>query len=227
MSQTVFNKEPDLTGKKVVLGFSGGLDAVALAYHLKRLGANVVPVYINYRKMSGGGKTAKDLRLVDPVAELLEIPVPLRIRAPLGNLSKSHRNRFFVKILASLAKEQNGNIVALGTIMENPHLNEPAERATINDLDPAVLTRHGNKYDVKVFTWDDFDISRKTDEFSGLDVKAQRAIFQTTSCQMWWRSECGNCHSCISRHNAFLGAFGYDPTPYRPDSRIARKQYKH
>jgi 7-cyano-7-deazaguanine synthase in queuosine biosynthesis len=227
MSQTMFDKEPDLTGKKVVLGFSGGPDAAALAYHLKRLGANVVPVYINYRAMSGGGKTAKDLRSTDPVAELLEIPVPMRIRAPLGNLPKSHRNRFFVKVLASIAKEQNENIVALGTIMEAPSTNESIERASISDLDPKILARQGNKYGVQVLTWDDFGVSRKMDEFAGLDIKARCALFQTTSCQMWWRPECGDCHSCRARHNAFLGAFGYDPTPYRQNSKIGKEYYKH
>ena len=222
MGRAFFAQKPSLVGSKIVLGFSGGPDAAALAYRLKCRGADVIPIYINYRKMSGGGKTAKDLRAVGIVAKLLGLPVPTEIRVPLGNRPKSHRNRFFVKVLASIAKKQGGSIVALGTIKEVVDKDESVSRATINDLDPKLLSRHGNGYGVQVITWDTLGVHNKADEFREVGAEARSALFQTTSCQMWWRLECGNCHSCVSRHTAFMQAFGCDPTLYRQGSRVTK-----
>lgn len=208
-----------LTGQKVILGYSGGPDAAALSYRLKCLRAEVVPIYINYRKVSRGGKTAKDIRAATTSAKTLGISDPIEIRAPLGSKPKSHRNRFFIKVLAEFAKTHNANFVALGTLRENA--NSGTSRANINDLDPKVLSCHAHKHNIEVITWDYFDISEKSEEFKEVgEVSIRLALFQTTSCQMWWRTECGNCHSCISRHKAFIKAFGYDLTSYRPGSKV-------
>jgi len=212
----------NLIGNKVVLGYSGGPDAAALAYKLKRLGAEIIPVYINYRKVSGGGKTTKDLRAGEHSAQLLKLPNILKVRAPLGTKPKSWRNRFFVSVLASVAREQCAHIVALGTFKKSVNERRMIGRATYNDLDPSVLTSHGHKHGVQVITWDTFGVKEKADEFVEMDISAQRAIFKTTSCQLWWKVECGNCASCVARHEAFLKAFGSDPTSYRPQSKVMR-----
>ena len=212
----------DIAGQKVALGFSGGPDAAALAYRLKHLGAEVVPVYVNYRQVPRGGKTAKDLRSAIPCAQSLGIPTPLELRVPLGQRPKSQRNRFFVKVLASVAQKEGGHIVALGTVKKDASTNEPLGRATINDLNPDILSRYGEKHSVQVLSWESCGVREKAEEFAGISPEAREFLFQTTSCQMWWRLECGNCHSCKERHAAFLHAFGFDRTLYRPNSKITR-----
>lgn len=216
----------NLAGQRVVVGFSGGPDAAAIAFRLRQAGAIVLPVYINYRK-TAGGKTSKDLRAAYTSAELLGIQKPKEVRVPLGNRPKSHRNRFFVKALAAIARDNNSDAVALGTIKKAACERNVLGRATFNDLDPEVLARHGNKHGVRVITWDSFGVSNKADEFKNVDEQTREAIFQTTSCQMWWRLECGNCGSCVARHHAFMDAFAQDPTPYRPNSRVGRETQQH
>lgn len=210
---------------RVVVGFSGGPDAAALAYRLRQTGAEVIPVYVNYRKTLGG-KSARDMYAVRVVAALLDIPRPIEVRAPLGARPKGQRNRFFVEVLAKIAKKHDADAIALGTI-KNDGGREELGRAMRNDLDPVVLTKHSNRVGVRVITWDTFGVITKADEFAGMSDCARNAILHTTSCQMWWKLECGNCGSCARRHQAFLSAFGEDPTRYRPNSRIGRETRKH
>lgn len=209
-----------LIDDKVILGFSGGPDATALAYQLKRSGACVIPVYINYRKVSGGGKTAKDLHSAYASAKLLNIPVPIEYRAPLGARPKSQRNRFFVEVLASLVGKYCAKYVALGTIRTTVNMHKDSWRARTNDLNPEILYNHSKKYEVEIITWDSFGARKKADEFIAFNEETRKALFVTTSCQMWFHTECGNCASCISRHSAFMEAFGCDPTNYRPNSKV-------
>lgn len=215
-----------LNGQVVVLGYSGGPDATALAHRLRKIGANVLPVYINYRKVCAGGKTGKDLEAARASATMLDMMHPLEVRAPLGKRPKSNRNRFFVSILARIARERGSKLVALGTIKDNGD-DRGLGRATRNDLDPLILAQHGARAGVRVITWDTFHVRDKTGEFADIPLTGQRALFVTTSCQLWFRLECGNCTSCRSRHRAFMQAFGFDPTLYRPESRIGRETNLH
>lgn len=210
---------------RVVVGFSGGPDAAALAYRLRQTGAKVIPVYVNYRKTLGG-KSAKDIYAARVVAALLDIPRPIEVRAPLGSRPKNQRNRFFVKVLARIAKEHCADAIALGTI-KNDGGREELGRAMRNDLDPAILAKHGSRVGVRVITWDAFGVITKADEFAEMSDVARNVMSHTTSCQMWWKLECGNCGSCARRHQAFLAAFGEDPTRYRPNSRIGGETRKH
>ena len=58
-----------------------------------------------------------------------------------------------------------------------------------------------------------------------LGTKDQRALFNTTSCQMWFKSECGQCYICVERHAAFIVALGYDHTTYNYNP-MASKYWK-
>lgn len=192
----------------VVLGFSGGPDAAALAYKLQRLGAKIIPVYINYRKYSGGGKTGKDLQAAKRSIDLLCLNELLQVRYPLGNRLKSMRNRFFIEVLSGIAKNYKTKHIALGTLQE----------AGEDDLNPTVLKSYSRKYGVDITTWDSFGVIEKCDEF--LEINNPQFLFETTSCQMWWKKECGNCYSCLSRHTAFIKVFKHDPTAYRLGSKV-------
>lgn len=200
-----------LSGQEVILGYSGGPDALALLCKMRSCGAYVVPVYIDYRK-TAGGKTSKDLRAARISLAILHSEL-LEVRAPLGDRPKSERNRHFLDVLSTIAKEKGTHFVALGTLRDEGD----------DDLDPSVLARHCEALETEVITWDMFGTKEKAEEFSGMTEEARRALFKTTSCQMWWNLECGNCHSCIARHNSFLKAFGHDPTTYRMNSRVERQ----
>lgn len=214
---------PILKGRKVYLGFSGGPDATALAAKLQNQGATVVPVYVDYRA-SAGGKTSKDLRFARQSAQILGLSEPAVVRAPLGERPKSERNRFFIEVLTGAAQEGGGKLVALGTMLATYEAGGDWDEESNRDLDPKILGAHAAKVGVKVITWDSFGVTTKAGEFAGLKPKQRKAVAATTSCQMWWHVECGNCGSCKERRAAFLAAFGKDETNYRPNSKAAKMQ---
>jgi len=197
-------------GQKVLVGYSGGPDAAALAYMLAKRGAIVVPVYVHYRERSGG-KTTKDLRAARASARSLGIADPDIVRSPLRG-PKSERNAHLVRVLAQHARANGSTTMALGTIKTD---DDP-------DLDPKNLSREARAFGVGVVTWDYFGIRDKASEFKGITPEHRNFLFETTSCQMWWHVECGNCYSCIARHDAFLKAFGFDPTRYRTGSKLEK-----
>ena len=212
-------KKRQLWKSPVVLGFSGGPDAAALAHKLVSADIQVIPVYVDYRA-SQGGKTSKDIAAAKRICPLLNLPEPLIVRAPLGDEPKGRRNRHFLGVLADIAHREHFNTIALGTMRVNGERN--VDRMTRNDLDPAVLGRRAEREGVSLVTWDSFGVREKSREFDGVTPRARLALFESTSCQLWFRLECGNCHSCIARHEAFMDAFGADWTAYRPQSRIAK-----
>jgi hypothetical protein len=56
-----------------------------------------------------------------------------------------------------------------------------------------------------------------------LPIVALRAMFKTTSCQYWGKVDCGQCHSCIKRHAAFIAVIGYDYTEYVNDPKLTAR----
>lgn len=203
---------PEIYGGPVILGYSGGPDAAALAYRLQSKGTEVIPVYIDYRK-TAGGKSAKDQRHARESAKILGLQEPLVV-SKLLDRPKSRRNRFFVEVLSGIAGRHREAFVALGTLREKGD----------EDLDPNILDRVAIFSRTRIVTWDTFGVSRKFEQFRGMIMNevARRAMFATTSCQMWWKIECGNCYSCIARHEAFMQAFGHDKTQYRKGSTVGR-----
>jgi len=197
----------------IVLGFSGGPDAAALAHHLKIVGCNVVPVYVDYRLIRNSCKTVKDLRHAHFAAHSLGLRELTVVRESLGDIPKSQRNQHLIRVLASVAREHNSHTVALGTLSKGGD----------EDLDPKILSKVGMCNGVQVVTWDTFNVRTKAEEFMHIGPKARRAIFATTSCQIWWKTECGKCKSCKARHEAFMTAFGHDPTEYNPNSALGKK----
>jgi hypothetical protein len=172
-------------------------------------------VYVSYRA-NEGGKTQKDLRAVRRVAELMRLPEPIVVRSPLGRRPKSWRNRHIIDALGAEAFARGQPYVALGTYRPPRSQLTRLSRATRNDLNPALLKRYGRRqWHVSVITLDDFGVRDKWVAFRDISGDADRkALFATTSCQLWFKKECGRCYSCRARHEAFTAVFGHDPTVY-------------
>lgn len=195
-----------LRGMNVLSAYSGGLDSAALAYRLKGQGANVIPYYIDYRTIRHSGKTVTDIACAKESAKLLGLPEPIYVRAFLSKHLRDMRNRHFIRVLTREAPKHRARVIALGT------WHEEAD----DDLDPAVLKKDGVLYDMQVITWDDFGVKEKADEIIGIPLQDRAFLTETTSCQRPTKLDCGGCYACKLRHRAFLKAFGYDPTEYRP-----------
>lgn len=213
-----------LEGSSIALAYSGGPDATALAARLKDLGAHVTPVYVAYRNF--GGKTAKDLRAAKRSAkrlglstELIDGPLIKRITAE----EKSRRNRIILEVISAAFADGKAGSIALGTYQDTFDASGQWTADSNDDIDPAVLAPVIAPRGHKLVTWDSFGVSCKADEFRNLSEQAREALFATVSCQMWWKIECGNCYSCIERHDAFMAAFGRDPTRYRPGTNARSK----
>jgi len=208
-------------GIRIAVAYSGGPDATALAARLLSEGAHVTPVYIAYR--GPGGKTAKDLRFAKHSAQLLGLSTEWIDKPLVHRISgdeKSARNRIILGAI-SRAFADKIDAVAIGTYQETFTACGQWTKDSNDDLDPAFLAAAvvpGHQ----LVSWDSFGVRCKTDEFRNLPAPAQAALFATTSCQMWWRVECGNCYSCLERHEAFVAAFGKDPTNYRAKSKVGK-----
>lgn len=212
-----------LHGVTVAVAYSGGPDATALAARLKADGATVLPVYVAYR--GPGGKTAKDLRFAKRSAELLQLPSrwidePLVRR--IDSDSKSQRNRIIVAAI-SMALGQQVQCVGIGTFKQTFEAAGQWTDDSNEDIDPAILSRPLTPQGHRLITWDSYGVSGKAEQFRNLSAQDRAALFATTSCQLWWKVECGNCYSCLERNEAFLAAFGVDPTGYRAKSTVTRR----
>ena len=212
-----------LVGKKIVVAFSGGPDAAALAARLLKLGASIIPVYLTYRNK--GGKTVKDLKGALDSAKLLGLPTQYLenpLERPISGDEKSRRNRIILETFAQADFAQKVDAIGLGTFEERFEASGLWTDESNEDLAPSCLLPSLSGSGLDLITWDSFGIFDKTSEFKGLPAAVRRALYATTSCQMWWKVECGNCYSCRERHEAFLAAFGEDPTIYRPNSTIGK-----
>jgi 7-cyano-7-deazaguanine synthase in queuosine biosynthesis len=210
-------------GNRIAVAYSGGPDATALAARLQAEGAHVTPVYVSYRGGTGG-KTAKDLKAAKRSAQILGLPTAW-IDSPLVKRiesdAKSMRNRI---ILAEISRAFGDKIqaVGIGTFQEIFAASGQWTEESNDDINPDILAKALKAGGHKLVTWDTFGVHSKADQFRDLSAQAQDALFATTSCQMWWKVECGNCYSCLERHAAFVAAFGKDPTKYRSNSRVGR-----
>ncbi len=220
----VLSPDDRLDDMSIAVAYSGGPDACALAARLQALGAEVIPVYLVYRNR--GGKTSKDLRgainsakLLGLTTELLDNPLE---RAITGD-DKSRRNYLILETFARAPIAKQIDAIGLGTYQETSEASGLWTEESNQDLEPRLLMSALKGTSLRLITWDSFGVKRKADEFVGLSNAARQALFATTSCQMWWKVECGNCYSCLERHEAFLSAFGQDPTVYRPNSTVMKR----
>jgi 7-cyano-7-deazaguanine synthase in queuosine biosynthesis len=218
--------------------FSGGLDSVGLAILLKRQGHDLVPLYGSHRSNVGNvtrkevqvaGELAReilgrDLVIAKPRAKGREAPwyaqageVVYTKRLPVTKARKPWRNRILLDVAADLGL---GRTVAVGVF------GDPHDQARAADVDKASLQRHLRKRvrGATILTPPDLSVHSKADLIrqAGKTRRERDWLTRSESCLMYFNTPCGDCWSCKDRAEAFLEAWGYDPTPYRPSSTAGR-----
>jgi 7-cyano-7-deazaguanine synthase in queuosine biosynthesis len=226
-----------LQGDGAIL-FSGGLDSVGLAILLKRQGYDLVPVYGSHRT-NVGNVTRKEVRVAGELArEILDRDLVIAKprskgreadwyseaghvvytdRMPVPKARKPWRNRILLDVVADLGL---GRLVAVGTF------GDPHDQARAADVEKPSLQRHLRKRvrSAKVITPPDLGIESKAELIRavGRRGRAPDWLARSESCLMYFNQPCGDCWSCKDRAEAFLEAWGSDPTPYRPSSTAGR-----
>ena len=196
---------------KVVQLMSGGFDSVGQAMLLLNQGHEVQPLYIRFRL--GGGKESKEINRSQECAQKLGLPEPIIIRHRIPSSEYDRRDHTLVELAAGIAREIGYEAVAIATSYY------PGTDAVANidweDMNPRSLEQRAG---MKVFTLE----MHKGELLHQLEPAQKRILFDTTSCQLWFKLECGRCYRCAERHAAFIVALGYDNTVYNHNPKKAK-----
>jgi 7-cyano-7-deazaguanine synthase in queuosine biosynthesis len=196
---------------KFIQLFSGGFDSVGQAILLLNEGHEVVAMYVKFRK--GGGKQAKELKRAKWFAEQLRIPfVVWEHRIPKSEYSR--RDHTLVEIAAKYARSTGAHRVAIATSYQ-PDVANPIANIDWEDMNPESLSKAAG---MPVETLEKL----KSELLDELWEDQREMLFETTSCQLWFKKECGRCYRCAERHAAFMVALGYDQTEYSHDPEQAK-----
>jgi len=231
-------------GADGVLLFSGGMDSVLLGILARRQGLGLVPVFMSHRG-NVGNVTKKELGAAHGLAEAVTgrplvvfkpeaksrpaawygDDVRFTDRLPVLKADKPQRNRTFLSVLHDAG-------LADGTVVVG--VFGPGERAQAagraDDVSKRGLQAHMRKIGARgtVLTAEDFGgggrDSGKVDLLRQVRPRSKDAelVTQSESCLMYFAKPCGDCWSCMDRAEALLEAWGYDPTPYRSNSKAGR-----
>jgi len=197
---------------KVVQLMSGGLDSVGQAILLKKEGHEIQPLYIKFRL--GGGKQSKEVVAVKKLSRILEFSKPIIVKHRIKKEEYKTRDRQLVAIAASIAKEKECNAIAIATSYY-PEVENPVADIDWEDLDPKNLERAAG---MKVITLE----MHKAELLQKINCDDWDLLFKTTSCQMWWKKECGKCYRCVERHASFIVSLGFDRTEYLHDPKKSK-----
>lgn len=192
----------------VVQLLSGGFDSVGQALLLQEQGFIIHPLYIKFRL--GGGKQGKELQIVHDISVQQQFEVPHIISHRINKKDYSCRNRTLCVLAESYALSIGLTAVAIGTPTGGVNLGD------VNDDDINVKVLEAN-IGLKLHTMGMY----KSEIIKKLPPYKQRLLFQTTSCQLWFKEECGRCYICVERHAAFITALGYDHTAYINDPKAS------
>lgn len=196
---------------KFILLFSGGFDSVGHAMHLLNQGHEVVALYVKFRK--GGGKQAKELETAKKIAGRLRIPFWVK-QYHIPKEEYHHRDRTLVRIASGYARETGAHRVAISTSYY-PEIATPVANIDWEDLKPENLAEVAG---MPVTTLE----MLKSELLEALRPEQQKLLFETTSCQLWFKKECGRCYRCAERHAAFMATLDYDETEYSNDPKTAK-----
>ena len=207
------------------------MDSTALGLLLRRDGEHLQPVYCCHRP-NGGNVTRKELAAAAELADwvwgtqLLILYWPKKgappqwlseygdveeaKALPVASADKDHRNRRMLRALDE--HDLAGGTVGVGVFGTSDEPGRTAERK--RDTDPATLDAEVSG---EVVTPTDLGLTSKADLLRAVGRRgaAPAQLAATESCLMWFAKHCGNCWSCVDRAEAFVGAWGHDPTPYR------------
>jgi len=197
---------------KIVQLMSGGLDSVGQALLLSREGHEILPLYVKFR--IGGGKQAKEINRTEKLSAIAGFLKPVIIKHRIRKEEYGTRDRQLVKIAADVAREKGFDAVAIATSYY-PDMESVAD-IDWEDMNPILLEKAAG---MKVVTLE----MHKSTLLQRLNPADRELLFETTSCQLWWKKECGRCYRCAERHAAFLVVLGYDRTEYMHNPEEAKK----
>jgi len=192
---------------KIVQLMSGGLDSVGQAILLKEERHEVQPLYVKFR--IGGGKQAKEIRAAKKLSSILKFPEPIIVKHRIKKEEYETRDRQLVTIAASIAREKGYDAIAIATSYY-PEVEDPVADIDWEDMNPEKLEEAA---EMKVITLE----MHKAELLQKIDPTYIDSLFETTSCQLWWKKECGRCYRCAERHAAFVALLGFDKTEYLYD----------
>ncbi len=197
---------------KVIQLMSGGMDSVGQALLLKAEGHLIQPLYVKFR--IGGGKQAKEIAAVTKISSIVGFPKPIIVTHRIRKEEYATRDQKLVQIAGTVARQIEFEAVAIATSYYPDE--EPVANIDWADLNPENLEEAAG---MKVITLE----MHKAALLQKLSPENRELLFNTTSCQMWWKDECGRCYRCAERHAAFISLLGYDKTRYMHDPKQAKK----
>jgi 7-cyano-7-deazaguanine synthase len=224
---------------RAVSCISGGLDSFAYAIVWHKRGYEINPITYHY-----GQKAKKELRVAKRLSERLgfEKPVMIDLSSLRGiwrgtqltdenvEVAKQYeptvvvpiRNIVFLSIATAYAYTINAQVVTYGAQLDDCQLTEDNE-PLYPDCTPSVAIMFESTVNLahfptgkrKVEIWSparegltkDRVIKMAYEEVSDL-------LFETWSCYRDGKLHCGQCKACVTRHEAFMKALGFDKTKY-------------
>ena len=218
--------------KKCVSCISGGVDSFSIAILMSRRGYEIHPIVFNYKQ-----KAAKEEQVVEKLCNKLNFMKPLKISIG-GDVEKIWsgrqlidrnveiqqvfqpsiivpiRNAIFVTIAASYALNIGAEAVTYGGLIDDTDFPDSRPRVA-RIIEELVKYAHppAGFHKVRV-------ISPATEGLSKFEmIKIAYGIvgdllFETWSCYAGGEKHCGECMSCLKRHEAFVKAGIIDKTEY-------------
>ena len=201
-----------------IVQLMSGFDSVAQALILQAQGHTIFPLYVHFRK--GGGKVAKEEASMREVIRAVGFQSLEVVHYRIPKEQYDTRNQKLCTLAANHALMHSISHIAIGShLFEDADLYGNFPRA---DADPNVL-QAAVPSDITVIPGQ----LRKSVALHNLCNKNRKILFKTTSCQMWYKDECGKCFSCIERHAAFVLVMGYDHTTYTFDPKVSTRWFKY
>ncbi|HYL66436.1 MAG TPA: 7-cyano-7-deazaguanine synthase [Nitrosopumilaceae archaeon] len=222
--------------KKAIIIFSGGLDSVCTAIHLKsRFELHAITFSYGQKadqEIKIAKHFAKNLKLAEHKIVNIEFMKELYEKTNALTNSKMKipskfdysvvvpiRNAVFLSIASAWAFSKNAQLVAYGAHKGDqrypdcrPSFSRLIERA-FNEGEIDGIKQNLRK---KINVWTPFMVGLSKSDLLKIGYKRLGdEIFKTWSCYANVKIHCGSCESCSNRKAAFLKARIYDKTEYR------------
>jgi 7-cyano-7-deazaguanine synthase len=224
---------------RVVSCISGGPDSFSYALLWSKRGHEINPILFNY-----GQKANKEIQIARWLCTTVGFEKPITIdMRPLRSIwrgtqltddaidvAKQYettvvvpiRNIVFLSIATAYAYAINAQIVTYGAHLDDCKLTEDNE-PLYPDCTPSVAMlfegvvnlAHFPTAKKKIEIWSPArEKLTKSDIIKQAYEEVRDLLFRTWSCYKNEKLHCGQCESCINRHNAFMKALGFDKTKY-------------
>lgn len=215
-------KIKDVENTVIVLS-SSGLDSMAVVYQLARQGKHIIPIYIPWKS---GGFCSREMSKLMLIYNAMKdkypnVDVPI-IHNRIKLKNKEYRNREFIETVYEDYKDSGITKIGTGEYRGGgPSTWVFWWSVTGADADTDELSEFINKLTDN--TWEHITL----DNFGIATLKPDRVriaydvlgdvIYHTTSCMVYFKTDCGQCYKCIEHHFALMTITGKDLTKYMHD----------